>query len=146
MELVSPSPAFDLYDPKWPIWTYQPQLPPAKFVFDDDDRRGMAVDSTISGGCIVTGAKLRKTLLFSNVRIHSFSFIDESVILPEVVVNRNCKIRRAILDRGCNIPEGSVIGFDLEQDKANGFRVTEKGVVMVTQEMLDKLARTKEGS
>jgi glucose-1-phosphate adenylyltransferase len=143
MELVSPSPAFDLYDPKWPIWTYQPQLPPAKFVFDDDDRRGMAVDSTISGGCIVTGAKLRKSLLFSNVRIHSYSTIDESVILPEVVVNRSCKIRRAILDRGCNVPEGSVIGFDLEQDKANGFRVTEKGIVMVTQEMLDKLQSKK---
>jgi len=138
MELVQPSPAFDMYDPKWPIWTYQPQLPPAKFVFDDDDRRGTALDSTISGGCIVTGATLRKSLLFSKVRIHSYSLVEESVLLPEVTVHRNCKIRRAIIDRGCEIPEGSIIGYDREQDISKGYRVTEKGVVLVTQDMLDK--------
>ncbi len=136
MELISPSPELNLYDPSWPIWTYQVHLPPAKFVFNDDHRRGMAVDSTVSGGCIISGSKLNKTLLFSNVRVHSYSSIDETVILPEAVVNRNCKIRRAIIDRGCEIPAGTVIGYDPEIDKQNGFRITSKGIVLVTRGML----------
>ena len=136
MELISPNPELNLYDPKWPMWTYQEHLPPAKFVFDDDDRRGMAVDSTVSGGCIISGSHLKKTLLFSNIRVHSYSTIEETVILPEVIVHRHCKIRRTIIDRGCEIPEGTVIGYDTEQDKANGFRITDKGVVLVTREML----------
>ena len=136
MELISPDPELNLYDPDWPIWTYQRQLPPAKFVFDDDGRRGMAVDSAVSGGCIISGSHLIKTLLFSDVRVHSYSNIEETVILPEVVINRHCKIRRAIIDRGCEIPEGAVIGFDAEQDKANGFRISSKGIVLVTRGML----------
>ena len=136
MELISPAPELNLYDPAWPVWTYQVHLPPAKFVFNDDDRRGMAVDSTVSGGCIISGSHLNKTLLFSNVRVHSYSDIEETVILPEVTVNRNCKIRRTIIDRGCEIPKGTVIGYDPEQDKANGFRITDKGVVLVTRGML----------
>lgn len=136
MELISTDPELDLYDPKWPTWTYQPQLPPAKFVHNHDDRRGMAVDSTISGGCIVSGSKILNSLLFSNVRVHSYSEIEMSVLLPEIIVHRHCKIRRAIIDRGCEIPEGSVIGHDVEQDKANGFRVTDKGLVLVTRKML----------
>lgn len=136
MELVSPKPAFNLYDASWPIWTYQSQLPPAKFVFDDDDRRGMAVDSTVSGGCIVSGANLRKSLLFSNVRVNCFTDIDQSIILPDVDVGRHCKIRKAIIDRGCVIPEGTEIGVDHDQDRANGYRVTSKGVVLVTRGML----------
>ncbi len=136
MELISPSPELNLYDPDWPIWTYQMHLPPAKFVFNDDHRRGMAVDSTVSGGCIISGSQLSKTLLFSNVRVHSYCNIDESVILPEAVVNRNCKIRRAIIDRGCDIPAGTVIGYDPEIDKQNGFRITDKGIVLVTRGML----------
>jgi len=96
----------------------------------------MAVDSTVSGGCIISGSYLRKTLLFSNVRVHSYSTIEETVILPEAVINRHCKIRRAIIDRGCEIPEGTIIGYDAEQDKANGFRITDKGVVLVTRVML----------
>jgi glucose-1-phosphate adenylyltransferase len=136
MELISPDPELNLYDPDWPIWTYQRQLPPAKFVFDDDGRRGMAVDSAVSGGCIISGSHLKKTLLFSDVRVHSYSDIEETVILPEAVINRNCKIRRAIIDRGCNIPEGTVIGFDAEKDKANGFRISSKGIVLVTRSML----------
>ena len=136
MELVSPKPAFNLYDSSWPIWTYQAQLPPAKFVFDDDDRRGMAVDSTVSGGCIVSGANLRRSLLFSNVKVNCFTDIDQSILLPDVVVGRKCKIRKAIIDRGCEIPEGMEIGVDHESDKANGFRVTAKGVVLVTRGML----------
>lgn len=136
MELISPAPELNLYDPEWPIWTYQRQLPPAKFVFDDDGRRGMCVDSTVSGGCIISGSHLKKTLLFSNVRIHSYSEIEETVILTEVVIHRHCKIRRAIIDRGCVIPEGTVIGYDTEQDKANGFRISSKGIVLVTRSML----------
>lgn len=136
MELVAPAPELNLYDPKWPIWTYQVHLPPAKFVFNDDDRRGMAVDSSVSGGCIISGTHLNKTLLFSNVRVHSYSTIDETVILPEVVIHRHCRIRRAIIDRGCEVPAGTVIGYDAEQDRKKGFRMTSKGIVLVTREML----------
>jgi len=136
MELISPTPSLNLYDHQWPIWTHQTQLPPAKFVFDDDDRRGYAVDSMVSGGCIISGGTVRKSLLFSDVRVHSFSSIEESVLLPEVEVHRGAKIKRAIIDRACEIPEGMVIGFDAEQDKANGFRVTDKGITLVTREML----------
>jgi glucose-1-phosphate adenylyltransferase len=129
----------DLYDPTWPIWTYQEQLPPAKFIFDDDDRRGMAVDSTVSGGCIISGSLVRKSLLFSNVHIRSYCTIEESVILPGVIVNRRCKIKRAIIDRSCEIPPGLEIGYDRKTDVANGFRVSKKGIVLVTREMLTKL-------
>lgn len=143
MELISPTPALNLYDPNWPIWTYQSQLPPAKFVFDDDERRGMAVDSTVSGGCIVSGARISKSLLFSNVTVRSYTEIEESVILPEVVVGRNCKIRKTIIDRGCHIPDGSVIGYDEEQDKANGFRVSKKGIVLVVPSALGQRDRVR---
>ncbi|MBC3767362.1 glucose-1-phosphate adenylyltransferase [Neptunicella marina] len=136
MELLSPTPALNLYDAKWPIWTFQEQTPPAKFVFDDDDRRGMAVDSIVSGGCIISGAVVRHSLLFNNVEVCSYSLLEDSVVLPDVVILRNCKIRKAIIDRGCIIPEGMVIGFNHEQDKARGFRVSENGVVLVTREML----------
>ena len=136
MELISTEPAMDLYNPEWPIWTYQSQLPPAKFVHDYDDRRGMAVNSTISGGCIISGAKVVKSLLFSNVRLDSYTHIEQSVLLPNVKVARNCKIKKTIIDRSCEIPEGMVIGYDHEQDKANGFRITEKGIVLVTRNML----------
>ncbi|MFT5162717.1 MAG: glucose-1-phosphate adenylyltransferase [Alteromonadaceae bacterium] len=136
MELVSVEPALDLYDQNWPILTYQEQLPPAKFVFDDDERRGMAVDSTISGGCIVSGATLRKTLLFSNVRVNAYTEVRESVVLPEAVIGSHCTIVKAIIDRGCHIPDGTVIGVDHEDDKRNGYRVTDKGVVLVTRSML----------
>ncbi|NHN37381.1 glucose-1-phosphate adenylyltransferase [Pseudomaricurvus alcaniphilus] len=136
MELIETVPDFNVYDPEWPLWTYQEQLPPAKFVFDLDERRGMAVDSMVSGGCIISGSKLRRSLLFSNVRVHSYSTIEESVILPEAVIGRNVKLKKCIVDRSCNIPDGMEIGFDIDQDKANGFRVTDKGVVLVTRGML----------
>jgi glucose-1-phosphate adenylyltransferase len=144
MELVSPQPQLDLYDPTWPIWTYQEQLPPAKFIFDDDDRRGMAVDSTVSGGCIISGSLVRKSLLFSNVYVHSFCEIEESVILPGAIINRSCKIKRAIIDRSCEIPAGLEIGFDHNVDKDNGFRVSKKGIVLVTRDMLTALAKKLE--
>lgn len=136
MELVDPTPALNLYDSRWPIWTFQEQLPPAKFVFNDDDRRGAAYDSTVSGGCIISGSSVTRSLLFSNVRIHSYSVLEEAVLLPEVTVHRHCKLRRVIIDRGCVIPEGTEIGFDKKADRARGFRVTEKGVTLVTRGML----------
>ncbi|MEC8860013.1 MAG: glucose-1-phosphate adenylyltransferase [Pseudomonadota bacterium] len=136
MELVQPTPPLNLYDPRWPIWTFQEQLPPAKFVFDDDGRRGMATDSMVSSGCIISGSKVRKSLLFSNVRIHSYSIVEEAVVLPDVEIKRHCRLRKVIIDRGCTIPEGMVIGYDKKEDVKRGFRVTSKGVTLVTREML----------
>ena len=136
MELAEPVPPLNLYDPRWPIWTFQEQLPPAKFVFNDEDRRGYAVDSLVSGGCIISGASVNQSILFSDVRINSYSAIEESVILPEVNIGRKCHIRRAIIDRGCDIPADTTIGFNQQDDLARGFRVTEKGVTLVTRTML----------
>ncbi|MCH1920198.1 glucose-1-phosphate adenylyltransferase [Shewanella sp. A3A] len=136
MELLYPTPALNLYDAKWPIWTYQEQLPPAKFVFDDDGRRGMAVDSVVSSGCIISGATVRHCVLFNEVRVCSYSIVEDSVILPDVVVLRNCRIKKAIIDRGCIIPEGMEIGYNHDHDRAKGFRVSKDGVVLVTRDML----------
>ncbi|PNH93390.1 glucose-1-phosphate adenylyltransferase [Vibrio diazotrophicus] len=141
MELVTPKPQLDLYDKAWPIWTYQEQLPPAKFIFDNDERRGMAVDSTVSGGCIISGSTIRKSLLYSSVHAHSYSLIEESVLLHGSHVGERAKLKRVILDSYCSVPAGLCIGYDREQDIANGFRVTEKGVTLVTKAMLDKLAK-----
>ncbi len=135
LELIGVTPPLNLYDDSWPIWTYQEQLPPAKFVFDDDDRRGMAVDSMVSGGCIISGSIVRNSLMFSNVRINSYCKVEDSVILPDVEIKRNCRIRKAVIDRGVRIPEGTVIGEDPEED-AKRFYVSEGGVVLVTGEML----------
>ena len=121
MELVGHEPLLNLYDAHWPIWTYPQQLPPAKFVWDDDERRGTALDSMVSSGCIISGAKIRKSVLFYNVRANSFAELNESVVLPDVDVGRHCRIRRSIIDRGCAIPEGSVIGFNADDDRAAGF-------------------------
>lgn len=138
MELVSVSPELNLYDQSWPILTYQAQLPPAKFVFDQDDRRGFAVDSMVSGGCVISGAQLKRSLLFSNVKVHSYAQLEDSVVLPEVDIGRHARIKKAIIDRGCSIPERMVIGEDHEQDKKRGFRVTQQGVVLVTPDMLNQ--------
>jgi glucose-1-phosphate adenylyltransferase len=139
MELVEPEPQLNMYDENWPIWTYQEQAAPAKFVFDQDSRRGIAIDSTVSGGVVVSGSTVKRSLLFSNVRVNSFCDIDESVILPDANISRGCKIRKAIIDRGCIIPEGMEIGINHDHDKANGFRVTDKGVVLVTMKMIAAL-------
>ena len=139
MELVAPEPQLNMYDENWPIWTYQEQTAPAKFVFDQDERRGIAIDSTVSGGVVVSGSTVKRSLLFSKVRVNSYCDIDESVILPGAVINRNCKIKKAIIDRGCEIPTGMEIGINHDNDRANGFRVTDKGVVLVTMTMLAKL-------
>jgi len=135
MELIGITPELNLYDQEWPIWTYQEQLPPAKFVFDDEDRRGMAVDSMVSGGDIISGALVRRSLLFSNVHVHSFSTITDSVILPNVSIGRNCHLKKIVIDKGCHIPEGTVIGENSEEDSKR-FYVTKGGVVLVTPEML----------
>ena len=137
LELTSVSPELDLYDEERPIWTYQEQVPPAKFVFDDDGRRGFAVDSMIAGGCIVSGSTVRHSQLFPRVRVHSYCEITDSVLFPNVEVGRNCKIRKALIDRYCKIPEGTVIGYNEEDDRRR-FHVSPKGVVLVTPEMLDE--------
>lgn len=134
-ELIGITPELNLYDDEWPIWTYQEQLPPAKFVFDDEDRRGMAVDSMVSGGCIISGATIRHSLLFSNVKVHSSAVLQHAVVLPDVDVGQECKITRAVIDKGCRIPAQTVIGKDLEQD-AQRYYVSQEGVVLVTPEML----------
>ena len=139
MDLTQPLPELDMYDRNWPIWTFQEQLPPAKFVFDDDDRRGMGVDSLVSGGCIISGAYLRRSVLFSRVRLHSYSRVEESVILPDVQVGRHVRLRKAVIDTGCVIPPGMEIGFDADADARHFFR-TEQGVVLVTRDMLARVA------
>ncbi len=134
-ELIGVSPELNLYDDIWPIWTHQEQLPPAKFVFDDDTRRGMAVDSMVSGGCIISGSKISHSLLFSNVRVNSYSLIEDSVILPEVHIGQHCHIKNAVIDKGTQIPDGTTIGVDTEEDKLR-FRVTDTGIVLVTPDMI----------
>ena len=141
MELVEPEPQLDLYDTDWPIWTYQEQLPPAKLIFDNDERRGMALDSTISCGCIISGSTIRKSLLFSSVHTHSHSVIEESILMHDSDIGKYCKLRRVVVDSQCKIPAGLVIGYDKEQDIANGFRVSEKGITLVTRDMLEALAK-----
>ncbi len=135
MELVDVTPELNLYDERWPIWTHQPQLPPAKFVFDDDGRRGMAVDSVIAGGCIVSGAAVRRSLLSYNVRVNSYSTLEQSVVLPEVEIGRHSRIKKAVIDKGCRLPEGTVIGEDPEAD-AERFWRSPGGVTVVTAEAL----------
>jgi glucose-1-phosphate adenylyltransferase len=135
-ELIGVTPPLNLYDETWPIWSYQEQLPPAKFVFDDDTRRGMAVDSMVAGGCVISGAVVRRSLLFPNVRVNSYAYVKDSVILPDVDVGRNCEIHRSIVDRGCRLPEGLRLGLDPEADSERGFYVSDGGVTLVTPEML----------
>jgi len=135
LELIGVTPELNLYDEDWPIWTNQEQLPPAKFIFDSDERRGMAVDSMVSGGCIISGAHVRHSLLFSHVCISSYTKIDSSVILPDVNVGENCRINHAIIDKQCNIPDGTIIGKNHEDDKKR-FYVSPNGVVLVTPDML----------
>lgn len=135
MELVAVNPELDLYDESWPILTYHRQLPSAKFVHQEPGREGKALGSVVSAGCVISGASVVNSLLFSNVKAHSWSTVRDSVLLPEVDIGRHCRINRAIIDRGCRLPEGTVIGEDPQAD-AERFRVTKKGVVLVTQEML----------
>jgi len=136
MELVYVTPELNLYDEDWPIWTYQEQVPGAKFILDEKGRRGEAVNSIVSGGCIISGASVRESLLFVNSHVHERSSIFRSVLLPGVQVGRDCHISRAIIDDRCVIPDGTRIGEDPAADAAR-FAVTEGGIVLVTREMLD---------
>ena len=135
MEMVDIDPDLNLYDQNWPIWTYQDQAPPAKFVFDDDGRRGMAVDSMVADGCIVSGGYVNHSLLFPRVQVHSYVYLRDAVVLPDVDIGRYCRLRKVIIDRGCVIPPGTVIGENAEEDARHFYR-TEQGVVLVTREML----------
>jgi len=137
IDLTATDPMLNLYDTNWPIWTYQPQLPPAKFVHNQDDRRGMAIEALVSGGCIISGAVFR-SVLFSSVRVHSHSTVHWSVLLPSVQVGRHARLNRVVADRDCVIPDGMVIGEDAAADAAR-FHRTESGITLVTRDMLRKL-------
>ena len=131
-------PALDLYDNGWPIWTYGEITPPAKFVHDEEDRRGVAVNSLVSGGCIVSGGSLRDSLLFTGVRVHSFAALEGAVVLPYVDVGRKARLTNVVIDRGVRIPEGLVVGEDPELD-GKRFRRTETGICLITKPMIDRL-------
>ena len=139
MDLTRVVPTLDLYDRSWPIWTYSEITPPAKFVHDTEGRRGSARSSLVSGGCIISGAQLNRSLLFTNVHVHSWARLEECLILPEADVGRGARLRRAVVDSGVRIPSGLVVGEDPELDRKR-FRRTEHGVCLITQPMLDRLA------
>ena len=135
MELTKVIPDLNMYDQEWPIWTHQEQLPPAKFVFDDDGRRGMAIDSLVSGGCIISGSAVRRSLLFSDVRVDEYCNIEDSVLLPKVHVGHHVTLKRAIVDKSCKIPDGLEVGVNPEEDRRR-FHVSPNGVTLITPEML----------
>jgi glucose-1-phosphate adenylyltransferase len=135
MELLDVTPEFNMYDEQWPIWTCPEQLPPAKFVLNNSSARGMAVDSLITSGCIISGAKVERSIFFESARVANRSTVKESLILPGAKIGRGCRITRAIIDADCEIPDGMVIGENAEQDNRY-FTRTEEGVVLVTQDML----------
>ena len=135
MDLLAVTPPLDLYDRDWPVWTYHEQLPPCKFVFDSNGRRGQAVDSLVSAGCIVSGGTVRRSCLGTNVRVNSFALIEDSVILPNVDIGRGCQLHRVVVDANCTIPPGTVIGLDPVAD-ARRFHVSPHGVTLVSAEML----------
>ncbi|MBI2717915.1 MAG: glucose-1-phosphate adenylyltransferase [Rhizobiales bacterium] len=139
VDLTDTLPALDLYDQSWPIWTYSEVTPPAKFVHDMEGRRGYATTSLVSGACIVSGASIRRSLLFTGVRVNSYSSLEEAVVLPQVQVGRNVSLKKVVIDRGVTIPEGLVVGDDPELD-AKRFRRTAMGVCLITKPMIDKLA------
>jgi glucose-1-phosphate adenylyltransferase len=136
MDLVSPAPDLDLYSNDWPVITYQNQRPGVKFVFDDDGRRGQAIDSVLTAGVIVSGASVERSLVSSDVRLHSYSTVKDSILLPNADVARNCRLTKVIVGEGCKIPAGTVIGEDLEADKEK-YTVSPNGVVLVTSDMFE---------
>jgi glucose-1-phosphate adenylyltransferase len=138
IDLTATKPQLNLYDRNWPIWTYQEQLPSAKFVHNEADRRGVAIESMVSGGCIISGGLFR-SLLFSNCRVHSWSQVNWSVLLPGVQVGRRARLTKVVVDRGCRIPDEMIVGEDPEED-ALRFRRTPNGVTLITRPMLAKLS------
>ena len=137
LDLTSVTPDLNLYDDSWPIWTWQEQLPPAKFVFDDDKRRGIAVDSLVSGGCIISGAQVKRSVLFSKVHVHSYCSIEDSVVLGDVDFGRGSIVRRAVIDKSCRLAPGTTIGVDPDEDRRR-FHVTDRGITLVTPDMLGR--------
>jgi glucose-1-phosphate adenylyltransferase len=139
IDLTSILPGLDMYDHEWPIWTYAEITPPAKFVHAEEGRRGFSLDSLVSGGCIISGAAVFRSLMFTNVRVHSYAHLDGAVLQPDVDVGRGARLTNVVVDRGVRIPAGLVVGEDAELDSAR-FRRTEKGIVLITQPMIDKLS------
>jgi len=139
LDLTDVVPSLDIYDRDWPIWTYAENTPPAKFVHDEDGRRGMGISSLVAGGCIVSGGHVRRSLLSTGVHVHSFASVEDTVVLPRVDIGRGARIRRAVIDAGVHIPDGLVVGDDPALDAAR-FRRTEGGVCLITQPMVDRLA------
>jgi len=142
IDLCEATPELDLYDRDWPIWTYAEINPPAKFVHDYEGRRGQAISSLVAGDCVVSGASLYRTLLSTGARVHSFSELDQAVVLPYCEIGRNVRLKNVVLDRGVSVPEGLVIGEDAEFDQ-KWFRRTQKGVVLVTAPMIEKYLASK---
>lgn len=142
IDLTDFTPDLDLWDREWPIWTYSESVPPAKFIHDERDRRGIAISSMVSGGCIISGTEVRNSLLFTNVHTNSYAVLENAVVLPRVVVNRSARLRNVVIDSGVEIPAGLVVGEDPKED-AEWFRVSERGVTLITQEMLDRKAAAK---
>ena len=138
LDLASVTPELDIYDTEWPIWTSQRQLPPAKFVQDADGKHGLTINTMVSGGCIVSGSVVSNSVLFSNVRVESFCQVDQAVLLPEVTVGRHCRLKRVVVDRGCTLPDGLVIGENAALD-AQRFERSPGGVVLVTSDMINRL-------
>ncbi|NNC77481.1 MAG: glucose-1-phosphate adenylyltransferase [Woeseiaceae bacterium] len=136
MEMVSVTPQLNMYDRQWPIFTHQWQAAPAKFVFDEPGRRGEAIQSMVSGDCVISGAQVHSSLIFSRCRVHSYSTVKNSLILPDCDIGEKSEIENAIIDRGTKVPPGSVIGVDKDADRERGFRVTDKGITLVTPDML----------
>ncbi len=139
IDLTEFDPELDLWDRDWPIWTYSESVPPAKFIHNQQSRRGLAVSSLVSGGCIISGTEVRNSLLFTGVHTNSWSQLDQVVALPYVYIARHARLTKVVIDRGVEIPEGLVVGEDIDEDK-RWFRVTEGGVTLITQEMIDKRA------
>lgn len=142
LDLCAIEPELNLYNEDWPIWTYQAQMAPAKFIFDDEGRRGVAIDSLVAGGCIISGARIKRSIIGSGSRVHSCSFIKDSVLLPRVEVGRNCRIKNAIIDKGSVIPSDTIIGEDPIEDAKRFYIEAESGIVLVTPEMLGQKLHT----
>jgi glucose-1-phosphate adenylyltransferase len=131
MDLINASPQLNLYNYKWPILTNQGNLPPAKTVLDEDDRRGQNIDSYVCAGCITSGSTVRRSILGPRTRIHSYSLVEDSILFENVIVGQNVKIRRAIIDKNVVVRDNSTIGYDLDEDRSKGYTVTESGIVVV---------------
>jgi glucose-1-phosphate adenylyltransferase len=142
IDLTDFDPDLDLWDRDWPIWTYSESVPPAKFIHNEENRRGSAVSSLVSGGCVISGTEVRNSLLFTQVHTNSFSVLENCVLLPYVSVARHARLNKAVVDRGVQIPEGLVVGEDIEEDR-KWFRVSDSGVTLITQKMLDRRAAEK---